>query len=103
MELIFYHIPLMIKCMSNQEVKDYLSKIGRVGGKKSKRVLSPQTARDMVRLREARRAFKLYYFQCFWSYRPDIKIELEDIPWVADQLKKHGNRKMWQKGVSLCP
>lgn len=38
------------------EVRKYLSKIGRRGGQRSRRTLDPDTARKMVRAREAHRA-----------------------------------------------
>lgn len=86
----------------NKQVVKYLSKIGRAGGKKSRRTLDPETARDMVRLREARRLFRKYHAQCFWSYDPNYKITLNDIPWVSEQLMKNGNRKLWEIGIKLC-
>lgn len=39
---------------------------------------------------------------CFWSYRPDLHIGLEEVPWVAEQLMKHGNREAWRVGAGLC-
>ena len=80
----------------------YLAEIGRRGGRKSRRVLEPGTARDMVRVREARRAFSRFRALCFWSYRPDLEISLADVPWVAEQLMKHGNREAWRVGARLC-
>lgn len=56
----------------------------------------------MVRVRDARRAFRRFYAQCFWSYRRDLPIRLADVPWVAEQLKKHGNREAWHAGARLC-
>jgi hypothetical protein len=38
---------------------------------------------------------------CFWSYRPDLRIGPEDVPWVAEQLMKHGNREAWRVGARL--
>ena len=84
-------------------VKEYLSAIGRRGGLKSRRTLDAATARDMVRVREARRAYRRYHTMCFWSYRTDLKITREDIAWVTEQLMKHGNREAWNVGVRLCP
>lgn len=40
------------------EVRKYLSAIGQRGGRKSRRVLDSETAKDMVRVREARRAYR---------------------------------------------
>jgi hypothetical protein len=84
------------------EVRKYLAKIGRAGGRKSRRKLDPDTARDMVRVREARRAFRRYRTMCFWSCRPDLQIGLPDVPWVAEQLMKHGDRAAWRIGARLC-
>ena len=83
-------------------VRDYLSAIGRRGGLKSRRVLDPLTARRMVQIREARRAFHRFRSSCFWSYRPDLVITEADVPWVAEQLMKHGNRDAWRVGTRLC-
>jgi len=44
-----------------------------------------------------------FHTQCFWSYCSDLTITLVDVPWVAEQLKKHGNRLAWDTGVRLCP
>ena len=84
-------------------IHNYLSAIGKQGGRKSRRTLDPTTARDMVRVREARRAFKKFYYQCFWSFDPGITIALDDVSWVSEQLMKNGSRKCWEIGRSLCP
>jgi hypothetical protein len=84
------------------EIKAYLAEIGRKGGKKSRRRLDPATARDMVRVREARRAFRRYRVRCFWSSSADLEIRLQDVPWVAEQLMKHGDREAWRVGARLC-
>ena len=83
-------------------VSRYLAEIGARGGRKSRRVLSANTARSMVRVREARRAFRRFRSTCFWSYRPDLVIGASDIAWVAEQLMKHGNRDAWRLGAKLC-
>ncbi len=56
----------------------------------------------MVRVREARRAYRRFRTSCFWSYRPDLQIGLEDVDWVAETLMKNGNREAWMVGRSLC-
>ena len=38
-----------------KEVKEYLKKIGAKGGKKSRRVLTPEQAREMVKAREQKK------------------------------------------------
>lgn len=83
------------------EVSRYLATIGARGGRKSRRALDPETARAMVRVREARRAFRRFHTRCFWSYRPDLEIGIKDVSWVAEQLMKHGNREAWRVGAKL--
>lgn len=84
------------------EIRRYLAKIGARGGRKSRRVLDRETARTMVKVREARRAFRRFRTTCFWSYRPDLKVTAADVPWVAEQLMKHGDREAWRIGARLC-
>ena len=85
-----------------KEIHRYLAAIGARGGRRSRRTLDPETARAMVRVREARRAFRRFGTMCFWSYRPDLEIGPEDVAWVAEQLMKHGNRAAWLAGAKLC-
>lgn len=87
----------------NRQVKEYLARIGRRGGRKSRRVLDAETARGMVRVREARRAFRRYYTRCFWAYDPELRIGPADLAWVAEQLRKHGDREAWMIAGKLCP
>ena len=83
-------------------IRGYLAEIGARGGRKSRRTLDPDIARAMVRVREARRAFRRFRTTCFWSYRPDLVIGQDDVAWVAEQLMKHGNREAWRVGARLC-
>lgn len=83
-------------------VRAYLAKIGSVGGRKSRRELKTDTARAMVRLREARRAFRQFHTQCFWSADPEYIVMAADIPWVAERLMTHGGRRGWEVGARLC-
>jgi hypothetical protein len=85
-----------------ESIRDYLARIGRRGGKKSSRTLEPETARSMVRVREARRAYRRFHPQCFWSYDPDYQIGATDVPWVIEQLRKHGGRDAWEVAEKLC-
>lgn len=80
----------------------YLSEIGRRGGRKSRRHLAPETARDMVRIREARRAFREFYAQCFWYMRRDMDITLADIPEVIRGLRQNGGRRGYIIAAKLC-
>jgi hypothetical protein len=83
-------------------VKKYLSAIGRRGGITSRRRLTVQDARAMVKIREARKAYAKFHAQCFWSYAPDLKITSADVAWVASQLMKQGGHEAWFAGAKLC-
>jgi len=84
-------------------VREYLARIGRRGGEKSRRTLDSETARSMVRIREARRAYRKFHAACFWSYPPDLEIGADEVGWVARTLMKHGNREAWEVAQRLCP
>jgi hypothetical protein len=86
----------------NSPVREYLRAIGRRGGLASRRTLSSATARDMVKLREARRAFRRFHALCFWSFDPSYELVQGDVPWVAKQLMTHGGRVGWEIGARLC-
>ena len=86
----------------NRAVRKYLAAIGSKGGLRSRRQLDSTTARRMVRLREARRAYRLFHARCFWSFDPGYEIGFDDMDWVAEQLMRNGNRQAWEKGVKLC-
>jgi len=88
--------------MDMDPVRRYLAEIGRRGGRRSRRTLDPDTARQMVRLREARRAFRRFHAACFWSSPPDYLLTPADIPWVARRLMTFGGREGWRLGARLC-
>lgn len=87
----------------DEATRRYLAEIGRKGGKASRRALDPEMARTMVRVRDARRAYRRFHAACFWPYDPDLEIGADDVEWVARTLMKHGNREAWQLGKRLCP
>lgn len=87
----------------DKRTREYLAEIGRRGGKQSRRRLDPEAARAMMRVREARRAFRKFYATCFWSYRPDLEIGLNDVEWVAETLRRNGNLEAWRVASRLCP
>ena len=74
---------------------------GRLGGRKSRRRLSPDQARAMVRIREARKLFRAYHARCFWWAPADLVITPERVAWVADHLRKHGGRLEWRLAARL--
>ena len=83
-------------------VTAYLSEIGRRGGKKSRRHLSGEDARNMVRVREARKAFRAFHAQCFWFMREDMEVTLSDIPEIVRGLQMNGGRQGFLLATKLC-
>ncbi|MFQ5718602.1 MAG: hypothetical protein ACE5IK_03550 [Acidobacteriota bacterium] len=84
------------------QVRKWLAEIGRRGGRRSRRVLTPEAARAMVTVREARRAYRRFHTECFWSFDPDYQVTREDVAWVAQQLRRQGGREAWLLGTKLC-
>lgn len=84
------------------EVRVYLSLIGRRGGQKSRRALSGEHARAMVQVREARRAYRKFHTQCFWSFDPSYTVTLKDVFWVAERLRTYGGAEGYRLGSHLC-
>ncbi len=82
--------------------RTYLSEIGRRGGKRSRRTLDSASARRMVKVREAKRAFARFRTSCFWSFDPNLRISVDDIPWVVEQLRKNGGRSAWKAAAQIC-
>ncbi|MDP2954781.1 MAG: serine hydrolase [Longimicrobiales bacterium] len=85
----------------NETVRNYLAEIDRRGGKVSRRTLDPETARDMVRVREARRAFRRFWAICFWSYPRDLEIRRDDVPGGRPRFAP-GRRPRYSSRAS-CP
>jgi hypothetical protein len=88
--------------MVNQAVSRYMAEIGRTGGRKSRRQLDRDQAQKMVRIREARRAYREFHDRCFWSSPPDFQVMEQDLPWVIEQLRRHGGRSGWERAERLC-
>lgn len=84
------------------DIRRYLAQIGSKGGRKSRRVLDPETAKTMVRVREARRIYRRFHAACFWSFDPAYRIGPSDVAWVAEQLRRHGGREAWELASRLC-
>ncbi len=92
--------------MATESVRLYLARIGRKGGLKSRRPLSPAQARAMVAVRLARTAYRDFRAQCFWSYG-EVDISPKDVPWVVAQLRRNGDRRAWERAARIqslwCP
>jgi hypothetical protein len=86
----------------SQELRSYLADIGRRGGRKSRRALGPEEARRMVLIREARRAYRDFHAQCFWSSPAHFKPGTGDVDWIAGQLRKYGGAAGWERARKLC-
>jgi len=91
-----------MKADQTNAVKRYMAEIGRRGGSRSRRVLSAENARDMVRVREAKRLFRRFYAQCFWYMKPDMQISRADIPAIVRGLKQNGGREGYLLATKLC-
>lgn len=94
--------------MISEATRAYFAEIGRKGGRKSRRALTPAQARMMVAVRLARAAFRRYRTPCFWSFSPNLPIRSDTVPWVVEQLRKNGNRAAWQLAARIerllaCP
>lgn len=85
-----------------ESVRSYLAEIGRKGGARSRRYLSSEDARAMVRVREARRAFREFHTQCFWFLRDDLPITTDDIPEIVRGLRQNGGRRGFLLAARLC-
>lgn len=83
-------------------VRSYFAEIGSKGGRRSRRTLTSEQSKAMLKVREARRAFTRFRALCFWSYDPDLKITLDDVEWIARTLRKNGNRQAWEVADYLC-
>ena len=86
----------------SSQIRAYLAEIGRKGGQKSRRELTPQAARNMVRVREARRAFRRFYARCFWYMDEDAVITLDDVPEIVRGLRLNGGREGFALAAKLC-
>jgi len=61
----------------------------------------PKSDRER-RLELARQAFKEFYGSCFWSYREDLEITEEFIPFVIRGLRQHGGLAGYRIASELC-
>ncbi len=60
------------------------------------------TAARQRRLELARKAFKEFYAQCFWSYRENAEITEADIPWVLRELRLNGGHRGYRVAGEIC-
>jgi hypothetical protein len=55
----------------------------------------------MVAVRLARSAWRKFHAQCFWSYQTNLHIAPRNAAWVAEQLRRNGNRAAWQTAIRI--
>lgn len=60
------------------------------------------TAARERRINLARKAFREFHAQCFWSYREDAEITEDKIPFVVRGLREHGGRAGYRIAAELC-
>jgi hypothetical protein len=53
------------------------------------------------RLELARKAFKDFYAQCFWSADPGLVVEEQHIPLIIRGLRLHGGHKGYRLAAEL--
>jgi hypothetical protein len=87
--------------MLTKATRAYFAAIGRKGGRISRRELSRAQARKMVAVRLARSAFQRFRVPCFWSYTGQLKITAANAAWVAEQLRRNGNRAAWKAAAKI--
>lgn len=69
----------------------------------SRATASPdEAAARLRRLELARKAYRDFYAQCFWSYREDAEITEEKIPFVIRRLREHGGHAGYRIAAELC-
>ena len=60
------------------------------------------TAVRQRRLDLAKKAFREFYAQCFWSYREETEITEDKIAFVIRGLREHGGLAGYQIAAELC-
>ena len=63
---------------------------------------TPANLTDDEAVRLAREAFRKYHATCFWSLSPDLNINAEQVPMIAEGLRRHGNREAFRLAQRIC-
>ena len=58
---------------------------------------------EAEKLRLAAEAFREYYAECFWYWRKDLRIGMEDLPEIARGLRRYGGKRGFSLASRLCP
>ena len=54
------------------------------------------------RLELARKAYREFFAQCFWSFDPDLDIGETDLPTIIRELRHNGGHKGYRIAAELC-
>ena len=73
-----------------------------IGDVATTRTSAAEATDQQRRLDLARRAFKQFYAQCFWSYREDMEITEEKIPLIIRGLCAEGGLAGYRVAAELC-
>ena len=66
--------------------------------------MNPDPSSDRNRrLALAQQAYQEFYARCFWSYRQDLVITEDKIPFVIRELRRYGGHKGYKIVTELCP
>lgn len=60
----------------------------------------PLTKEEKLEL--ARRVFREYFAQCFWSWNPDVVLRDEHLPLIVKELRLHGGHAGYRIVEQLC-
>lgn len=60
----------------------------------------PLTKEEKLEL--ARRVFREYFAQCFWSWNPDVVLRDEHLPMIVQGLRLHGGHAGYRIVEQLC-
>ena len=82
--------------------QSHFTRIGPKAGSRIRRSRSSADDQDVVRVRDARRAFRDFYAQCFWYLRPDMQITLREVPQIVRGLRQNGGRQGFLVAERLC-
>jgi hypothetical protein len=55
-----------------------------------------------AKLELAQQTFERFYYHCFWFMRKDLRVGEEDLEWIVQGLRSHGNREAFLIAAKLC-
>ena len=61
-----------------------------------------KSSENVDKLHKAQVAYQRFRTQCFWSYKKNLVLRNNDIPWVAEGLRKNGGKEGFLIAGELC-